>query len=548
MKTYPFFVILTALIAAVVAAGSQSIDETIIKANAGDANSQFSLGLMYYWGRGVEQDYNEARKWFTQAANQGCPKAQFELAQMYEKGLSVVQNYNLAFEWYLKAATANFAKAQYSLGKFYAQGLGTGKHYSQAIEWLTKAANQGLSDAQLELGLIYLQGRGVEQDDSEAQKWLTKAALQNNAQAQYHLGLLYCKDRADEIQHDYKEAVKWFSKAGAQNYVEAQYLLGVMYNRGEGVPQDYKIAAKWFTKAASQGSSRAQLVLGACYWNGRGVPIDRIESLKWISLAAINGNKDARLLKDEICEKMTDDEIRQAQQRINKIKKIKGIIANKNSNAKDENDNEKGSAAATGFFVTPDGYILTAFHVVARYEDIRVFYNQKQYKAKIVDTNESIDAALLKIDGNDFTFLPVSSEKVQTGDPVFTVGFPQISLQGTEPKFTEGSISSLSGSGDNPQYFQISVPVQPGNSGGPLINQKGEVIGLVTAKLNDLSTLFTTGALPQNVNYALKNTFIASFLRSIPGFQPAAAGQIIDNRTAVIERAKQSVVLITVQK
>ena len=72
----------------------------------------------------------------------------------------------------------------------------------------------------------------------------------------------------------------------------------------------------------------------------------------------------------------------------------------------------------------------------------------------------------------------VSSSKVKAGDRVFTLGFPNIHLQGTEVKYTEGTISSLSGVANNPRYFQISTPVQSGNSGGPLVNEKGQVVGI----------------------------------------------------------------------
>lgn len=539
------------LLSGVCNAAPPSTDELLTQAQAGDADSQFSLGLIYYLGRSVPQDYNAAIKWFTKAAEQDNPKAQYELGQMYENGRGTIQNYLHAFQWYAQASVREYAKAQYSLGLFYRQGLGVGRDYPEAIEWFTRAANQGHDNAQFELGLMYYKGIGVEQDNDEAEKWLTKAAIQNNTKAQYYLGLLNCKDRSEEKQHNYKEAVKWFSKAGAAGHIDAQYLLGVMYCRAEGVSQDFKIAAKWFTKAASQGSSRAQLVLAACYWNGKGVAIDQVESLKWMTLASMNGDKDAKWLKEEIREKMTPAQVEESQKRINKVRKIKGFLAEKDTNAKEDAAGTVSvETTSTGFLINPDGFILTAFHSVGKSQSVRVLYNQKQYTAKVIDKNASIDAAVLKIDGNDFTYLPISqSTSVQTADSVFTLGYPQVSLQGTEPKFTEGSISSLSGPANNPQFFQISVPVQPGNSGGPLLNEKGEVVGLIVARLNDISALLSTGSVPQNVNYALKSTFILSFLESIPLLsQKITADGLPNDRSAAIERAKKSVVLITAYK
>jgi serine protease Do len=101
------------------------------------------------------------------------------------------------------------------------------------------------------------------------------------------------------------------------------------------------------------------------------------------------------------------------------------------------------------------------------------------------------------------------------GVGVFTVGFPQTSVQGFLPKLTKGSINSLAGIKDDPRNFQISVPIQPGNSGGPLVNEYGNVVGVVVARLNAIKLLKETGSLPQNVNYAVKSSFANSFLESL---------------------------------
>jgi len=122
-------------------------------------------------------------------------------------------------------------------------------------------------------------------------------------------------------------------------------------------------------------------------------------------------------------------------------------------------------------------------------------------------------------------------------------------VQGVEPKLTKGEVSSLGGAQDDPRHFQISVPVQPGNSGGPLVDRSGNVIGLVTARLGDIATLKITGSLPQNVNYALKSSFVTAFLETLP----EVSGKLKTPRPAkerpfseVADEVKQSVVLVTV--
>jgi S1-C subfamily serine protease len=96
------------------------------------------------------------------------------------------------------------------------------------------------------------------------------------------------------------------------------------------------------------------------------------------------------------------------------------------------------------------------------------------------------------------------------------VGFPNIGLQGFAPKLAKGEIAALSGAQDDPRYFQINVPVQPGNSGGALVDERGNVVGVVAAKLNVAAAVATSGALPENVNYAVKSSFLLSFLESVP--------------------------------
>src|SRR5213596_4025071 len=101
-----------------------------------------------------------------------------------------------------------------------------------------------------------------------------------------------------------------------------------------------------------------------------------------------------------------------------------------------------------------------------------------------------------------------ASRAVKLGGTVATVGFPNIGLQGFAPKLAKGEIAALSGAGDDARYFQISVPVQPGNSGGALVDDRGNVVGVVSAKLDAAAALTTTGTLPENVNYAVKSGFL----------------------------------------
>ncbi len=199
----------------------------------------------------------------------------------------------------------------------------------------------------------------------------------------------------------------------------------------------------------------------------------------------------------------------------------------------------------TGFLVSENGYILTAAHVVNHSNDINVYINQSPRKAKLIKIDAGNDVAILKITGS---FSPVflgEAKEVKLGDDVFTIGFPNITVQGVSPKLTEGVISSLSGIRDDPTSFQISTPIQPGNSGGPLVLKNGHVVGIVIATLNASAALGSSGQLPQNVNYAVKINY-AKFLIDALGIETKWLPR--DRMENAIERITNAVVLIECQK
>jgi len=133
------------------------------------------------------------------------------------------------------------------------------------------------------------------------------------------------------------------------------------------------------------------------------------------------------------------------------------------------------------------------------------------------------------------------------------VGFPNIGLQGFAPKLAKGEIASLSGAGDDARYFQISVPVQPGNSGGALVDERGNVVGVVSAKVladghHARAALAASGSLPENVNYAVKSSYLLSFLESVPEVSAKLRAPETKERKfeEVVKDAEQAAALVLV--
>jgi TPR repeat protein len=204
--------------------------DLITSAEKGDAAAQSALGVLYYEGKRVPQDYVEAIKWTRKAAEQGLAKAQCNLGVCYANGEGVSQNYAEAALWFRKAADQGLAHAQYNLGVSYEDGNSVPKKLDEALKYYRQAAEQDDADAQTSLGMCYDRGQGVPKNPVEAVKWYRKAAVQGASDAQYNLGL--CYQEGDGVTKDLVEAVKWYSKAATLGDTDAKAALDDLETRG----------------------------------------------------------------------------------------------------------------------------------------------------------------------------------------------------------------------------------------------------------------------------------------------------------------------------
>ena len=174
---------------------------------------------------------------------------------------------------------------------------------------------------------------------------------------------------------------------------------------------------------------------------------------------------------------------------------------------------------ASGFFVDKEGFIATNYHVVDTAKEIWVkcYKNgeYKKYKAIVSLFDKYNDLAILKI--TDSTFVPmaplpykIATESLALGNEVFTLGFPLADVMGETVKYTDGKVSSLTAVKDQLNKYQISTPIQQGNSGGPLFDNHGNVVGVIVSKLN--RDAFKS----ENVNYAIKSLFLKNIMDLVP--------------------------------
>ena len=194
-----------------------------------------------------------------------------------------------------------------------------------------------------------------------------------------------------------------------------------------------------------------------------------------------------------------------------------------------------GKAAGTCFAVGPAGTVITAHHVVKGAKSIRVMLSDGTWgKAEVTEVSPSNDVAVLKLQGQPPGLLPIASPRsARIGQRVFTMGYPAVSILGTEAKFTEGTISALSGPGGERNFLQVTVPIQPGSSGSPLVNESGQVLGILTSTAATLPFVKATGSLPQNINWAIN----IDFARPLFDTHPASRSRTREEAIEVTRKA-----------
>jgi uncharacterized protein len=440
------------------------------------------------------------------------------------------------------------------------------EHLEQALRELLPCAEAGDPRAQFMIGVMYDLGKGTSENNTEAVRWYRRAAEQGFAGAQYYLGE---KLRlGDGVVQDYMEAVRWLRAAAEQGDAGAQTELGTMYYSGSGVVQDDAEAARWLRSAAEQGIPKAQSYLGAMYTVGQGVPQDELQAYVWLNLAAAQFSQGELAtatvaLRDEVAAGLSPSERARGQELARNWRPTPAT----NSTGQPTDQPQKGARLLTdeeflgsqqrrldlsgsGFVVGEAGQIVTNHHVVAGCAEVRVQAPGEEVTSAVVIARDQInDLALLRAPVRLTPAVLRDGGGIRPGETVVAVGFPLHGLLASEANVTTGTVSALAGIGNDARFLQMTVPVQPGNSGGPLLDLEGRVVGVVVGKLDALKVASVTGDIPQNVNFAIKAEVVRSFLKA-SGVVPGAAhgwwedSPLADGPAAVGAEGKAFTVLV----
>ena len=310
---------------------------------------------------------------------------------------------------------------------------------------------------------------------------------------------------------DHHQAAAIWSKLAKKGHVNAQVNLGVLYDSGSGVQRDYGLAAHWYRAAAVQQSAVGQYNLALLISEGHAEPANGRSALYWLRQAAAQGFDDAiRALDEQDPDHAPDLEPQAAALPEHAAPSIGGPQDTAYAI-------EIPVSIGTAWPVAA-GYAVTNHHVIDGKQQVRLI-NQRgdELNAFVIVSDPAHDIAFLRVTDphNLPPALPLSARGAGLGASVFTIGFPRIDIMGKSPKLSHGIISSVNGLQDNPSKYQISVPIQQGNSGGPLLNMRGEVVGMITAMLGEVGA---DGGPPQaipNIGFALKIDVIKRYLAQL---------------------------------
>ena len=507
------------------------------------------LGYRMLNGIGMPPKPNKGIELITQAAELGNHDAACELFWPLVSGQFTAKDPEKAFKLVQKAQQAVFPRAYGLMARSYMFGIGTTKDEHLAVDMLRRGATYDDADCLEWLGNIFLGGEhGQQRSLAEALSYLERATKKGSTEAYVKLYEVH-KEMGDNraaltaletgaelgntecrvylgMAHAYgsiglpadpPKGLYHYLIASEADDRYAKYLAGELLVLGKSVPKDLAKGVPLLKAAAANNIYGAQHLLAYLYSRGQGVPQDAGQAYFWANIAASLNAEDEKYatFRDSLAKKLDATELTKVQGQ------CRTWLSKKTNEDSGKGESSAGGGSGSGIIFTADGLVLTNHHVTSAGSSYTVITSDGQeIPASLVAQDADLDVAVLRLKtrftSGTFKNPPplVSSSKARSGEKVFTIGHPLAGLLSSEAKYNEGTISALSGMKDDLHLMQISVPIQPGNSGGPLANSRGEVIGLIVSTINGSALLRQRDIMAQNINFAIKADPIHEFLKA----------------------------------
>jgi uncharacterized protein len=464
------------------------------------------------------------------AALLGDPRAQSFIGFRLSLGLlGLREDPETALWFYRKAALQGYASALARVGDKYHHGLGVKKDDELAAHYWGRAASMDQVSALRELGRAYGLGRGVPRDLNKALKYLNRAADFGDGAAQYYAGLTnFVNGKYQNAYVMYTLAIKALSPGERRDgALKERAKLDRRLSQSE-IKRAKSIAAGWKKLAPKQqafiGGTEFTKRLQAALNQG-GFNAGEHDGLAGAQTkAAYRKYADSLQLGDV---RFAKPDIFYVAYRLNLFGTTDELTEPPTAGAdllpgdKGPDDHTGPSTPAksggSGFAVNSEGIVVTNAHVVKECASVRIVDERgEQTPAAIVHVSEFSDLAVLKVAST--TAEPIgfrSGTPPRLGESIIVFGFPLTGVLSDDGNLTVGNLTALAGIRGDPSVFQISAPVQPGNSGGPVLDSRGQLVGIVVGKLNAIAVADVTDDIPQNVNFAIKSTVLENLLQSL---------------------------------
>ncbi|HQR19551.1 MAG TPA: trypsin-like peptidase domain-containing protein [Burkholderiaceae bacterium] len=466
------------------------------------------------WGR-------EAEALLETLANEGNAEATAILAEQHYHGLASGKvDKERARVLNDKALAAGSARAIANKAWWLVYAAKNDAGCALAIQAAERSDRRGLLLRGLCLGF----GWSGRVDVDKASDALLRAMDMGDPGAPAALGLIHAA--AGKEPHGGMSTVALFETAAKRGSLRGMVELGKAYWNGAYGKQDYALVRRWLERAARSGDSEGRRWLGLMNEQGLAGPVNTVEAYFWLNLAMDDASASERTAiakdRERVAKSLTSEQIQSAQELArnwtaqSSVAPLAKYAARSGSAATEL----AGVVRGTAVWIAGDGTAVTNAHVVSGCKKLTI----GQTPAKVVAADKTNDLAILKREGE----APVESVRFRASDPVLgeeagVFGFAYSDVLAPTGNFTKGTVSATSGLENNAATFQHSAAVQPGMSGGPILDDKGRAIGIVVSKLDALQVARATGDVPQNVNFGIKASTVFAFLRS-NGVEPSAGG------------------------